>query len=251
MPISFRVRDWAMGAKQSSDKDARLVALKVLRGVLNDGESLTTVLPPALETCSNQDRAFAQMLVYGVLRFRWQIEAILGQLLARPLKAKDSDLKLILMLAVFQLLHSRVPDYATVDAAVKQVKRTGKSWARGLVNGVLRSFQRQQDELLKNIESDDCAAYSHPQWIIEKLQADWPEHWHSILEANNQQAPMVLRVNARHFSAQEYADKLSQSAEIDSHAHQALVLQQASDVTELPGYTHGWFSVQDAGAQLA
>ncbi|MCW9005559.1 MAG: 16S rRNA (cytosine(967)-C(5))-methyltransferase, partial [Gammaproteobacteria bacterium] len=110
-----------------------------------EGESLNTLASPVLAPLSSQDKAFAQMLVYGVLRQRWQIEALLNQLLSKPLKAKDSDIKLLLMMATFQLLDTRVPDYAAVDAAVKLVKKTGKSWAKGMVNGVLRNITRQQD----------------------------------------------------------------------------------------------------------
>lgn len=240
-----------MSGKHRPEKDARAAALNILHGVILQGESLTTLLAPAVEKCSPQDKAFAQMLVYGVLRYRWQLEAILQQLLSKPLKTKDSDIKLLLMLAVFQLLHSRVPDYATVDAAVKQVKKTGKRWAQGLVNAVLRNVTRQREDLLTTIESDEQAFYSHPQWLIKKIKADWPDDWQAVLQANNQQAPMVLRVNAQHFSAKDYAEKLDSAAQLHHSAEQALILQQACEVNELPGYQQGWFSVQDAGAQLA
>ncbi|MCW8909207.1 MAG: 16S rRNA (cytosine(967)-C(5))-methyltransferase RsmB, partial [Gammaproteobacteria bacterium] len=216
-----------------------------------EGESLNTLASPVLAPLSSQDKAFAQMLVYGVLRQRWQIEALLNQLLSKPLKAKDSDIKLLLMMATFQLLDTRVPDYAAVDAAVKLVKKTGKSWAKGMVNGVLRNITRQQDELLSKIKSDEQAFYSHPQWMIEKIKTDWPDHWQPILQANNQQAPMALRVNAQHFTAQQYAEKLKTEVQLNSSNQQALILQQACDVNELPGFKEGWFSVQDAGAQLA
>ncbi|MDH5473311.1 MAG: 16S rRNA (cytosine(967)-C(5))-methyltransferase RsmB [Gammaproteobacteria bacterium] len=232
-------------------KDARSAALMILQGVIVEGESLNTLLTPMLETLPAQEKSFAQMLVYGVLRHRWQLEAIISLLLSKPLKTKDSDIQLIVMLALFQLLDTRVPEYAAVDAAVKLVKKTGKSWARALVNGVLRNFTRQKDELLNKIETDQQAVYSHPQWMIEKIKTDWPDHWQQILRANNQQAPMVLRVNARYLSAAEYAAKLDTGAQPHASAEQALVLEQACDVHQLPGYNEGWFSVQDAGAQLA
>ena len=240
-----------MSVKKKPVKDARAAALTILQGVIVQGESLNTLVSPVLENLSAQDKAFAQMLVYGVLRQRWQIEALLNQLLSKPLKNKDSDIKLLLMMATFQLLDTRVPDYAAVDAAVKLVKKTGKSWAKAMVNGVLRNIVRQQEELLGKIKSDEQAFYSHPQWMIKKIKTDWPENWQQILSANNQQAPMVLRVNAQHFTPQQYAKKLSTEVELHDSAEQALILQQACDVNELPGFKEGWFSVQDAGAQLA
>ena len=230
------------------DKDARRCALAVLQRVIQQGESLSTALPVSLADVSQpQDRAFVQMLVYGVLRNYWRLEALLRPLVKKPFKSKDSDIQLILLLALHQLTDTRVPDYASVNAAVSLVPRK-KAWARGLVNAVLRNFIRQQEVLQNKIESDEQAHYAHPQWIINKLRHDWPNRWQSILQSNNQQAPITLRINQQQINIDDYCSQLDL---LWHRQGEAVVLEQAVDVTQLPGYQQGWFSVQDAGAQRA
>jgi 16S rRNA (cytosine967-C5)-methyltransferase len=226
---------------------ARRQALNVLQRVLNNGESLSTALPAAEKNLSEQDGAFMRLLVYGVIRWYWRLDALLQQLMNKPLKHKDNDVRLVLLMALYQLMDTRVPDYASVDVAVKLVKKK-KPWAAGLVNGVLRHFIRHRDALVSELETDTQVFYSHPQWIIERLRTDWPQDWRFILEANNRQAPLVLRINRLHISVAEYLSKLQQAAQ---PVASGIRLQQACDVTRLPGYRQGWFSVQDAGAQRA
>jgi 16S rRNA (cytosine967-C5)-methyltransferase len=159
-------------------------------------------------------------------------------------------------MALYQLQHTRVPDYAVVDAAVKQIRKSKKQWAAKMVNAVLRSFIRQQaDKGAAELEfSIEEARFAHPQWIIDRLKADWPDHWQQVLQASNQQAPMTLRVNLQKISRDDYRQALYEQG-IEATALMAmpaaLVLAEAQNVRKLPGYDEGWFSVQDAGAQLA
>jgi len=238
--------------------DARRLALKVLQAVIVQGESLSTCLPVILKHSQTpKDKAFAQMLVYGVLRWYWRLTTVLPLLIKKPLKEKDSDIQIILLMALYQLMDTRVPDYASVDAAVSLARKQKKSWATGLVNGVLRNFIRLQDkqkeDLEKKIQSKPQAIYSHPQWIIDRLKKDWPEKWRQVLEQNNLQAPMVLRVNQQKISIDDYLSKLNVPVQnnINSKKDFSVFLEHAADVAELPGYEEGWFSVQDAGAQKA
>ena len=233
--------------KQPSD--ARQLALKILQSVIDKGESLSSALPFHLNSAvSAKDKAFAQMLVYGVLRRYWRLTAILQFLMKKKLKDKDSDLQIILIMALFQLMETRVPDYASVDASVNLCHKQKKKWAAGMVNAVLRNFIRQQQELTEKLESRPQAKYDHPQWMIDRLRKDWPDHWENILQQNNQQAPMSLRVNQQQLSVDDFIAKLNeQVAQHDT----GLVLNQARDVGELPGFDEGWFSVQDLGAQKA
>ena len=250
--MTSAVSVWALTDRAMAQTlNARRQALEVLQAVLQKGESLSTALPRLDAQTSAQDRAFIQMLVYGVMRWYWRLDGLLQQLLKKPLKQKDGDLRLLLMLALYQLMDTRVPDYASVDAAVKLVPGK-KAWAAGLVNGVLRNFLRRQAELMARLEDDPQARYAHPQWMIRRLQQDWPQAWQQILEANNRQAPMVLRINRQKISVDEYMAQLDMPAQAFAPAlGEGVTLEQACDVSQLPGYQQGWFSVQDAGAQQA
>ena len=129
-----------------------------------------------------------------------------------------------------------------------------RRWASGLVNGVLRRFQREQEELLAEVEQDPVARYAHPVWLLDEIQTAWPEQWQAILEGANTRPPMTLRVNQGRISRQDYFEQLRQ-ASIPARPLEAvptaLVLDRPLDVTKLPGFQDGLVSVQDGGAQLA
>ncbi len=240
--------------KQKSASPRR-VAREVLDTVLVRGRSLSSAGGRIRELLTEpRDRAFAMELVYGVLRWRFRLEALLAQLMKKPVRAKDYELQLVLMIALYELTELNAPDYAVVDEAVRQTKQTGRKWAAGMVNAVLRAFKRDSRNYLSAIEADAAAWYSHPQWLLVMLRQDWPDDWRRILEANNERPPMWLRVNARCCSVDDYMQQLTAcgiEAVRHDHAPQALRLERALDVGELPGFIEGRVSVQDAAAQLA
>jgi 16S rRNA (cytosine967-C5)-methyltransferase len=192
-------------------------------------------------------------LVNGVLRWRWKLEYVLLCLLKKPLKSKDQDIQLLLMLALYELMEMSSAEYAVVNEAVQLTRTIGKSWASGLVNGVLRSFIRDKESVVLKACEDEVANYSHPAWLIELLKKDWPDHWQSILEANNARPPLWLRVNQIQNDVLSYRKLLTEVSQVVTHpyAGQALKLERGIDVRLLPGFEQGMFAVQDAGAQLA
>ena len=237
--------------------DARQTALKILQAVIVKHESLSSAIPFYLNTeLSPKDKGFAQMLVYGVLRHYWRLLAILPLLMKKKLKEKDSDIQIILLMGLFQLIDTRVPDYASVDASVSLCRKQKKKWAAGMVNGVLRNFIRQQQDIIQKLDSKPQAKFDHPQWMLDRLRKDWPDDWHNIIAQNNQQAPMTLRVNQQALSVDEFVEKLKT---LDTHETDIITRQQGTglvlntphDVNELPGFEEGWFSVQDLAAQQA
>lgn len=233
----------------------RYAAIKVLQAVLVNGRSLATarlLLPDLLE--QPRQRSLAMELVNGVLRWRFRLEGLLAKLLSKPLRKKDFDVQLVLLLALYELNEHNTPDYAVVDEAVSQARRIGKKWASAMVNAVLRGFIRDRDALLKSLEHDSVARLSHPQWLIDIIMQDWPEQAEHILQANNQRPPMWLRVNLAKISVEDYLKRLESEeipAIVHPHAAAALKLSSAMDVGGLPGFHQGLVSVQDAAAQLS
>ncbi|VAW68860.1 16S rRNA (cytosine(967)-C(5))-methyltransferase [hydrothermal vent metagenome] len=231
----------------------RKIALNILLEVLQQGQSLSS-LKHLTDKLEPRDGAFVRMLSFGVLRFYQQLQALLKPLMKKPLKAKDLDIQLTMLIGLFQLMHTRVPDYAVVDAAVKQVRKSRKKWAANMVNAVLRNFIRQQQALVDGLKTDE-AKFAHPQWIIDRLKQDWPQNWAALLEANLSPAPMTLRINLQRSNVADYLNALQNECELTAeqlvNIPAALILSEARDVRQLPGFSQGWFSVQDAGAQLA
>ena len=201
-----------------------------------------------------RQRSLAMELVNGVLRWRFRLESLLAKCLSKPLRKKDVDVKLVLLLALYELTELNTPDYAVVNEAVAQAGQMGKQWASAMINAVLRGFIRDRDALLKSVDADAVARLSHPQWLIDLVRQDWPDQAEQILEANNQRPPMWLRINLARVSVADYLKLLEVeglSAVAHPHAAAALRLASAVDVSRLPGFSEGMVSVQDAAAQLA
>ncbi|MFO8025623.1 16S rRNA (cytosine(967)-C(5))-methyltransferase RsmB [Thiohalophilus sp.] len=235
--------------------NARLASLQVLQQIVQQGQKLDNALDsviPQLE--QSRDQGLLQHLCYGVMRWYPQLEFLLSQLLHKPLKKKDADLRLLLLLGLYQLRFTRIPAHAAVDETVALTKRLNKGWARGMVNAVLRNYERRQNELELRLEQAPTARTAHPPWLLTALQQAWPDHWPAIVEANNTQAPMALRVNDRRGNRDTYIKRLLDAgleARPAAHTESGVILQDPCPVEQLPGFATGEVSVQDGAAQLA
>jgi 16S rRNA (cytosine967-C5)-methyltransferase len=232
----------------------RLSAVSVLTRVSSDGQSLSSLLPHAFHNLPPERRALAQELCYGTLRWWHRLDALLSRLLDKPLRAKDADVHCLLLCGLYQLEYMEIPPHAAVSETVAVTAALKKKWAKGLVNAVLRRFQREREALGKKLSGDPEARYSHPRWLIEVLQGAWPERWQAILEANNLRPPMTLRSARNHQSREAYLEELSAgglTAVPNPHSPDALTLERPQDVESLPGFAAGRVSVQDGAAQLA
>ncbi|MBC7697441.1 MAG: 16S rRNA (cytosine(967)-C(5))-methyltransferase RsmB, partial [Bacteroidia bacterium] len=235
---------------------SQLIAADAVHQVFS-GRNLTLALPAALSLFPNatpQQKGAAADLSYGTLRFYGEIDAYLTQLMEKPLT--DERIHALLLVAVFQLLHDKADSFTVVNQAVhavNQLKRPApKAWAKGLVNGILRNFLRQKDQLAKQLSVSEVATYSYPQWWINKLKIQYPDHWQSILQTGNQHPPMTLRVNTLKITMQDYLQLLArQDIEATQIGAQAVILTKPQPVEKIPGFLDGIVSVQDYGAQLA
>src|SRR5437899_8711131 len=225
-------------------------AAEVVGRVL-DGESLNTGLGDLKYRASSQAlAAAAQDLCYNALRGYGLVDVALGRLLERPLA--DSVLRGLLLAAFAELAARPQAAHAVVHQAVEAAVLLGHSRAKGLVNAVMRNFQRRMPELLSEIQSTESGRYRHPQWWIDALRLAYPREWESVLLESNRHPPMVLRVNRRRLSAKGYLEKLDRAG-IPARAlgRDAVLLGKPCRVERLPGFAAGEVSVQDAGAQRA
>ncbi|HID81663.1 MAG TPA: 16S rRNA (cytosine(967)-C(5))-methyltransferase RsmB [Chromatiales bacterium] len=230
----------------------RLAAATVVQRVIA-GESLARALPAELEKQEKENRATIQALSYGVLRQYERLQFLSGKLLRKPLKSRDAIITTLLQVGLFELLDGQTPEHAVVSETVSLVRKQ-RAWAAGLVNACLRRFIREREALLRASEADLSAHYCLPSWLLVRLQDAWPEDWRQIALASSSPAPMTLRVNRSQVSRDEYRQQLADAglhAKPHAQVETALVLDQAVDVTSLPGFETGRVSVQDAAAQLA
>jgi len=230
----------------------RAVAAEIVNAVSTGGRSLDVAISENEARVSANDRSLLRMLCYGTLRQHWQLTGWVNQLLARPLKRKDSVIRALLEVGLYQLVDTRIPDHAAVSQTVEAAKLLRRPKHAGLINACLRRFQREN--LAADPVVDEQGRWNHPQWLIDTIRHDWPDDWQEILAANDERAPMWLRVNSSRRGAAGYREKLEEagiSASRLAGFPDALRLAEPVLVDELPGFADGDASVQDAAAQIA
>lgn len=232
--------------------NTRLIASRVLLRVLQDGQSLTAALDAAfLNLEAGKDKAFIQALVFGVCRNFHRLDFILNQLLSKPVK--DMEIKSLALVGLYQLAFMRVKPHAAVSETLLAVSKK-KSWAKPLLNAVLRSYLRDKPRFEKLANTTQVSALSHPEWLISRIEQDWESMAGQIFLANNQAPPMSLRVNLARISREQYLQQLIErglEAATVEFCPSALVLEKPVPVDLLPGFADGLVSVQDVAAQLA
>jgi len=187
-------------------------------------------------------------LAFGTCRHYFSLRAAVDARLSHPLRDRDQDIYALLLVGLYQLRHTRVPDHAAVSETVAATRVLGKPWARGLVNGVLRRAAKAPPDPASEEER-----WEHPRWLIEALRTAWPDLCPELLDANNGRAPMALRVNRAKHGIPAYRALLD-AADLPHRpgiAPASLVLEAPVPAARLPGYDAGWVAVQDEAAQLA
>jgi len=207
----------------------------------------------AVENVAASLRPGVQALAFHVWRNLGRAQALRSALVTRmPAPATDALLCVALALAWDE---STAPydAFTLVNQAVEALKRTPASAAHAnFVNACLRRFLRERAALVAATDSDLEARWNHPRWWVERLQREYPQQWQAILSAANGHPPMTLRVNARKSHVDEYLAQLhAQGIEARAGLAQTIYLTRAVPVTQLPGFSQGMVSVQDAAAQWA
>jgi 16S rRNA (cytosine967-C5)-methyltransferase len=237
---------------QRRKNSPRLAALNTLANVLDQQQHLleadeTSFLP------DSRDRALARHLAYGVIRWLNSLQWLSGQLLDHPLKKRDQDINRLILIGLYQLWQDGTAPHAAIHETAECARVLGKSWAVGLVNAVLRRFQREQQQCLAGLQKQP-EMYAHPLWLLSKFQSDWPQDWPKIVDANNHAAPLWLRINRCKPDHQQVAATLTQDGfTVAQHptAADAIRITPAAGVNAIPGFAEGRLSVQDPAAQLA
>ncbi|WP_301098653.1 16S rRNA (cytosine(967)-C(5))-methyltransferase RsmB [Otariodibacter sp.] len=228
---------------------SRAISAQIIRQVLDEGKSLSALIPQIQQEVDVKDLPFIQEITFGVCRVLPRLESIIKLLVAKPLKGKTRLVHCLLLVGLYQLLYMRVPAHSAVDEVVNATKTLKLDSFRALTNGVLRRFLREQDSILAKV--DKHWQTLHPEWLVNKLKKAYP-HWREIIEANNQRPPMWLRVNTQQISTNDYAKLLGDNVATDNANEipdSAIRLVNPQAVTSLPNFATGGVTVQDAHAQ--
>jgi 16S rRNA (cytosine967-C5)-methyltransferase len=255
-------------------QNPRQLAFIALRNIHRQGAFTDIALDRVLQTTelSDADRRLVTELVYGSVRRMRSLDALIDQLGKKKAHQQPPDLRTILHIGLYQLRYQeRIPASAAVNTTVELAKENGFKGLAGVVNGLLRQYDRlassssdlnqsnpkSNDPLQLPVEPIDRLGILHsfPNWMIEMwLEQLGVEETEQFCEWLNQSPTIDLRVNPLRVSIEE-VEAAMQAAGVDvrrvSHLPQALrVVGGTGRIQQLPGFSEGWWTIQDSSAQL-
>ncbi|RLT99248.1 16S rRNA (cytosine(967)-C(5))-methyltransferase RsmB [Ketobacter sp.] len=214
--------------------------------------SLSDLLPQVAS--EEKDQGLLQELCFGVCRWYTRLDKLAAPLIRQPFKPKDAQLHALLLVGLYQMFYLRIPDHAAISETVEACRQLQQDWAVKVINGMLRTAQRDKALLESGLPDTTPIQTAHPKWLVDAIEAAWPQQAPSVFNANNEPGPMCLRVNVRQGSREQYLARLRErniSARAGQWAASAVYLEKAREVSELPGFDEGAVSVQDEAAQLS
>lgn len=233
--------------------NVRVACAEIIAAIIRNEGSLNTLLPLYQNRVAPRDASLLQELCFGTLRHHSALEVILEKLLDKPIKVKEAEVSALLMAALYQIRELRTPDHAAVNETVAAINTMKKTWAKGLVNGVLRRYLRERDSIDSQCSRDSRYQTLHPLWLQQAFRQAWPDQHLDIMAANNGRPPLCLRVNRLRLCRDDYLRLLEEKA-IDASlapfSVDGIYLAEPTAVENLPGFADGLVSVQDEAAQL-
>ena len=242
--------------------DAREAALLTLntcqrQGGWSDGALKKQLAAGGLE---GREAALATQLCFGVVQNEMLLDFYISKFSNIPLRRMESKVVQALRLGLYQMLFlTKIPQSAAVNCSVELTRTHCKNpRAPGMVNAILRSLQRNLNQL-PTIPQNDLAEYfsilySHPVWLVEELlPLLGSEGTAEFLQANNSQPPMTAMVNTTKAAAQEATELLAeQGVEVTPHPwlENCLILNKPGNLERLDAYGQGFFYVQDPASRL-
>ena len=235
--------------------DTRALAAQALADIALRGASLRDAMERrAPKLRDPRDRALLTALLNDGARWWLRFDAVLDRLLDKPLRRKEPEVHALLVLGLVQLEILQLQDYAAVAATVEAARALNRPRLAGLVNAVLRRWQRERTTLLAELDAAPRTRYAMPDWLVESINADWPAQADAVLADSDREPPLMLRANRRRVERTALVEQLrADGYSADPHPWLAdgIVLPHSSDVTRMPGFAQGWFAVQDGAAQIA
>jgi 16S rRNA (cytosine967-C5)-methyltransferase len=248
---------------KDSSNNPRQIAFHALQEVYYRGAYADIAIDRLLQktTLSKLDRNLVCELVYGTVRRQRTLDKIIDLFGKKSAAKQPHSLRIIFHLGLYQLRYlEQIPASAAINTSVELAKENGQQNLAGVVNGLLRQYQRSSEtqdplELKQNSAEEIGIFYSFPDWIVKQFIAEFGiEATKQLLDWFNRSPQLDLRVNLNSISLDELAAKLTDCGIATTrlpHLPQALRLTKGvGALQDLIGYREGWWLVQDSSAQL-
>lgn len=243
--------------------DAREVALLTLNACQRQGGWSDNILKKQLAQAGldSRDGALATQLCFGVLQNQLLLDFYLSKFSNLPLKRMEGKVVQALRLGAYQMLFlTKIPHSAAVNRSVEMTRSHCKNpRAPGMVNAILRSLERNLDNLPTIPQRDPVSylsiLYSTPEWLVKEFLLTLGEgETAKLLAANNTRAPITAMVNTLKTTPEELMEALKEEG-VEAQPHPwmegCLLLSKTGDLERRKAFREGLFYVQDPASRLA
>jgi len=244
--------------------DPRYITLNILEEITQQGGVLDEIIDAFYQKAAHmekRDRALINAIVFGVLRWRGQLDYIIDSFSKRKINKINRSIKNILRIGLYQIIHlSRIPDAAAVHSAVEMAKTSGFPWAAGYVNAVLRRASREYDSIVYPDKKRDpaanlCAEKSMPEWLIHRwLERFGVNETEALCDAINRIPEITVRINPLNTDIEHFEKSISRDVgEMGRTVYSPCgfhFTRPKKPIHELETFKSGGFQVQDEAAQL-
>jgi len=235
-------------------------AYDIIVKVLKNNEYSDNLLQQKAKRLRHHDHsqvALLYQMVKGTVKYKLHLDYICQQFTDKARYSKtEIKVKALLYLGLFQLIFLKsIPDHAAINETVELAKTLYGEGIAGLVNSVLRSYQRNPG--IKYPESIiERIAYEHS-YPVELVQ-DWVEQWgeeqtEMLAMFFNETPKLHLRVNTfatERKKLQLYFEKRNVGCSLSPSSSNMLVCENAIDALEDVAFSEGYFSIQDTSAAM-
>lgn len=235
--------------------NTRAISARILEAVIDKKKSLSQALDDYTSELNPSQKGQVQDFCYGVLRNYSQYNFIINKLTDTKIKPQLNIVRFLIAIGLYQLDQDRVAEHAAIGETVEACKQLDLFKFTSLVNALLRSYQRQYEDLqdIVNHASEQVKS-NHPDWFLRRLKQAYPKGWKKIVKQNKQKPPFWLRINEQVQSAEAFKQALTEAEiefEADKKIPTCILLTKPVPVSTLPNFELGSCSVQDRAAQQA
>ncbi len=209
-------------------------------------------MPIVFEKYEPKERAWLQEVSFGALRNLPKLQLWLRSLLNKPLKNKQKIIEHLLLVGMYQLAFTRTAQHAAVTETVEACKKMNEVRLAGLVNAILRSFQR--DKPHEQPIDEPHAKAGLPKWLFKQLTKSYSASIdiEQMIAKMQERAPLFLRINTRLIEPVSFVRLLQEHKyDFEFIAPVTIKLNTSGDIPSIVGFHDGYFSVQDYAAQQA
>ncbi len=243
--------------------NVRKIAVNALTAITYKKEYMNEVLTKESIKIDKENQGYLYRVVNGVVENLLYIDTLIASQSKIKLKKLRENDKNILRLSIYEILYmDSVPSYATVDEAIKLMKKSNYQLVK-YTNGLLRNFVNNHEKIIDDFdkkEQDDISklsiVYSHPKWMVERWINEFGiEETKQLLKSNNAMPYLSIRTNTLKISRDDLLKKLINlgvDAKPSEYLSEAIIIESINhvDLFNTKLFKNGNFVVQDLSSIL-